>query len=161
MGRFWNHQTELTTFTMIVSLNQTWVHLPNCNKAHLLTAGCGEGKGNVYCRCQEESRQLALKRPELSHSFQGQIIKGRVRGVSCEVCDQLMDNLLTGWWWGIREPTPSIFWFPLVWGLHAVGNIQSTSSTWWGFQYLQTAQRTWLRIWSAALEEKLKVLHFV
>ena len=93
MGRFWNHQTELTTFTMIVSLNQTWVHLPNCNKAHLLTAGCGEGKGNVYCRCQEESRQLALKRPELSHSFQGQIIKGRVRGVGCEVCDQLMDNL--------------------------------------------------------------------
>ena len=48
---------------MTVSLNQTWVHVPNCNKAHLLTPGCSEGKCNVYCRCQEESRQLALQRP--------------------------------------------------------------------------------------------------
>ena len=106
---------------MIVSLNQTWVHMPNYNKAHLLTPGCSEGKYNVYCRCQEESRQLALQRPELPNSFQGQVIKGRMRGAGCEVCDQLMDILLVGWWSGIWEPTPSIFWIQLVWGLHACG----------------------------------------
>ena len=30
--------------------NQTWVHLPVCSKANLLTLDCGEGKCNIYCR---------------------------------------------------------------------------------------------------------------
>ena len=35
-----------------------------------------------------------------------------------------------------------------------------TSSSWWGFEFLQNNSRTWLRILSLALEEELKVLCF-
>ena len=41
------------------------------------------------------------------------------------------------------------------------GSIQLISSTWWGLQYLQTAQNLWLRILSIVLEEELKVHEFV
>ena len=51
--------------------------------------------------------------------------------------------------------------FQPVWGLRLVGSKQLTSSTWWGFQYLQNSLRIWLRILSIVLEEKLKVLDFV
>jgi len=37
-----------------------------------------------------------------------------------------------------------------------VGSIQLTSSTCWGFQYLQKGSRLWLRILSIVLEEELK-----
>ena len=33
-------------------LNLTWVCLPTCSKANLLTPGCGEGKYIIYCRHQ-------------------------------------------------------------------------------------------------------------
>ena len=39
-----------------------------------------------------------------------------------------------------------------------VGSMQSTSPTWWGFQYLQSRSRIWLQILSAVLEEELKTL---
>lgn len=42
-----------------------------------------------------------------------------------------------------------------------VGSSQLTSSTPWGLQYLQTPQRTRLRIRSVVLEEELEVLDFV
>ena len=46
-----------------------------------------------------ESRQLVLKRPELSEVFQGKVFKDVVReGVACTVRDQLVDVLLIGWW---------------------------------------------------------------
>ena len=33
-------------------LSQTWVCLPTCSKANLLTLGCSEGKYSVHCRRQ-------------------------------------------------------------------------------------------------------------
>ena len=36
-------------------------------------------------------------------------------------CDQLVDNLLTGWWWGKWESASSTFWFQPVWDLRACG----------------------------------------
>ena len=45
-----------------------------------------------------ESRQLVLKRPELSEVFQGKVFKDRVREGGCKGCDQLVDILLIGWW---------------------------------------------------------------
>ena len=36
-------------------------------------------------------------------------------------CDQLVDFLLIGWWWGKWESASSTFWFQPVWGLHADG----------------------------------------
>ena len=78
--------------------NQTWVHLPMCSKANLLTPGC-EGKCSVYCRAlSKESRQLVPKRPELPEGFQGNVFKNKVREGGCGVCDQLVDILLIGWW---------------------------------------------------------------
>ena len=60
--------------------NKTWVHSPTCSKANLLTLGCGEGKCKVYCRApSKESRQLTLKRPELSDGFQRKVFKDWVR----------------------------------------------------------------------------------
>ena len=42
--------------------------------------------------------QLVLKRSALSKGFQGKVYKDRVREGVCEVCDQLVDILLIGWW---------------------------------------------------------------
>ena len=36
-------------------------------------------------------------------------------------CDQLMEILLTGWWWGNWELASPTFWFQPVWGLCACG----------------------------------------
>ena len=35
---------------MPMLLNQTWVHLPTCSKANLLTPGYSEGKCDIFCR---------------------------------------------------------------------------------------------------------------
>lgn len=39
-----------------------------------------------------------FKKPELPHGFQGKVLEDRVREGECELCDQLVDILLTGWW---------------------------------------------------------------
>ena len=44
----------------------------------------------------KDSRQLVLKRPELTEGFQGKVFKDRVRKRDCGVYDQLMDILLIG-----------------------------------------------------------------
>ena len=44
------HRAWLSALSLL--LNQTWVRLPAQSKANLLTLGCGEGKGSVYCRRQ-------------------------------------------------------------------------------------------------------------
>ena len=63
--------------------NQTWVRLPTCSKASLLTPGCGEGQCSIYCRRQARSPgQLVLKSPELPEGFQGKVYKeGEGRGL--------------------------------------------------------------------------------
>ena len=48
--------------------------------------------------------------------------RGVVRSFTVMVqrgCDQLMDFLLIGWWWGKWESASSTFWFQPVWGLRA------------------------------------------
>ena len=42
-----------------------------------------------------------------------------------------------------------------------VVSMQLTSSTWWGFCYLQNNSRIWFKIFSIALEGELNVLDFV
>ena len=58
-------------------------------------------------------------------------------------CDQLVDILLIGWWWGNWESASWPFWFQPVWsGVYMlVGSGQLTSSTWWGIQYLQNSSK--------------------
>ena len=46
----------------------------------------------------KESRQLVLKRPKCPRDSKGKVFKDRVRERSCEMCGQLVDILLTGWW---------------------------------------------------------------
>ena len=91
---------EMVDFRMKVVLpNQTWVYLPTCSKANLLTLGCGEGKYSMYRRApSKESRQLVLKRPQLPEGFQRKVFKNRVREGVFGVCYQHMDILLIGWW---------------------------------------------------------------
>ena len=55
-------------------------------------------KCNVGAEHQsKESRQLVLKRPELTKGFHGKVSKDKVREDG-GVCDQLMDLFLIGWW---------------------------------------------------------------
>ena len=51
---------EQVGFTIpVVVTDQTWVCLPQCSKANLLTLGRGEGKCSIYCRHQESSTASA------------------------------------------------------------------------------------------------------
>ena len=54
--------------------------LLTCNRANLVTPGCGEGKYSVYCKApSKENGQLVLKRPECPEGFQGRVFKDSVR----------------------------------------------------------------------------------
>lgn len=79
--------------------HQTSFYSPDRSKTNLVMPVCGEEKCNVYCRVlSQESRWLMFKKPELPHGFQGKVLEDRVREGECELCDQLVDILLTGWW---------------------------------------------------------------
>ena len=39
-----------------------------------------------------------LKKPELPEGFQGKVFKDRVKEGGWEMCDQLINFLLIGWW---------------------------------------------------------------
>ena len=85
-------------------LKQTWVYLPMCCKANLVTLDCGEGKCSIYCWCQVRSPgQPVLKRPELPEGLQGKVFKEKVREKGYRVCDQLLAILLIVWWRLIRN----------------------------------------------------------
>ena len=61
--------------------------------------------------------QLVVKRPWTPHGFQGKVFKDREREGSCEVCDQLVDSLLTGCWWsGVNILSLLV---PRIWCLRA------------------------------------------
>ena len=70
---------------------------------------------------REENRQLVPRRPEHPSGFQVRVLKGNSRGEGCRMCDQLVDPLLIGKWWGNRvmfqESQSSAFCFHLVEGL--------------------------------------------
>ena len=73
-----------------------------------------------------------LKRPNSPKAF-------RVRERGWGLCDQLADILLIGWWWGHQESMSSTLGSNLSGVSVLVGSVQLTSSTWWGFQYLQNS----------------------
>ena len=54
-----------------------------------------------------------------------ELLKNQNEGEDCRICDQLMDILLIGWWWGNRvifqESASSTFWFQPIWSLPACG----------------------------------------
>lgn len=61
---------------VLLLLNQTWVHVPVCTEANLLTQGCGEGKCSFYCRAPgKECRQLMLKSPKSLKAFTERFLK--------------------------------------------------------------------------------------
>ena len=104
---------------MLLLPNQTWVCLPTCSKAKLLTLGWREGNCSGYCRVpSRKSRKLVLNRPKLPNGFQGMLLKTEW---GMRKYDQLRDILLISWWWGNQESTSSTFCFQPVWGLHACG----------------------------------------
>ena len=92
--------SNILTFLKVLP-NQTWVCSLECNKANLLTPGCGEGKYNLYCRAPStEKGQLKLKGPELPNGFQERDFKGTVRErtAGCMIsCAQFLDWLASGW----------------------------------------------------------------
>ena len=55
--------------------------------------------------------------------------------------EQLVDTLLTGWWRDKWQSASSTFWFQPAWGLHACGQRQLTSSSWWGCLYVQNISK--------------------
>ena len=91
--------SNILTFLKVLP-NQTWVCSLECNKANLLTPGCGEGKYNLYCRAPStEKGQLKLKGPELPNGFQERDFKGTVRErtAGCMIsCAQFLDWLASG-----------------------------------------------------------------
>ena len=78
---------------------KTWVCLPTCSKANLLTLGSSDGKCSIYCRApSKESRWLVLKRLKFLKDCQGKVFKDRVKEEDCGVYDQLGAILLIGCW---------------------------------------------------------------
>ena len=152
----------LGSLRMPLLLSQTWVCFPTHSKANLLIPGCGEGKCSIYCRApRKESRQLAFKRPKLPEGFQEKVFKDRVREAGCGY----VISLWTLFWLVDNDVIRSQHHQPSGsdWSRVCVlvNIIQLTSPNSGGFSICKTAQRTWLRILSIALEEELKVLNFV
>ena len=107
---------------MYLLQKQAQVCSPGSSKAHLLPLGFGEAKCSVYCRVpRKECRQLVFKRPKVPSGFQRKVFRDRVRDRGCEVCDELVDILLIGWWWGNWNSTSSVSRFQPLWGLSAGG----------------------------------------
>ena len=126
---------------MVLSPDHTWAH-SSVHKAKLLTpVVVKESEEFIAGHQARNPGKLVLKRPWTPNGFQGKVFKDRVREGSCEVYDQLVDSLLTGWWWGNRESTSSIFWPQGSDVFMLVGLIQLTFFTWWGFQYLQNSSK--------------------
>ena len=79
-------------------------------------------------------------------------------GGLCEVCDQLVDILLTGWWWRWIRSQQHQFWFQLLCSLHACGYHTANSFHLvggGGSVFVKELQRTQLRILSIALKENI------
>ena len=74
------------------------VSLPSGSKSNLLTPGCGEGTYSIIDGPGQEKGQLVSKRCKLPNDVQGRIFKGKIKGEGCEMRDQLMDFVATGWW---------------------------------------------------------------
>ena len=122
---------------LILLLNQTWIGLAMCSKVNLLIQGCGEGKCCIFAGTNKESRWLMLKRPEPPDGF----FKDRVREsvVGCVISSWTFFCLVGGEVIGSQHHQPSSSNHSGIQAL--VSSIQLTSSTWWGFQYLQNSSK--------------------
>ena len=82
-----------------------------------------------------------LKRPILPESFQEKVHKDRVRerGFGCVISSWTFVWLVDGDVIGSQHHQPSGFNCSGVYVL--MGSVQWTSSTWWGFQYLQNSSK--------------------
>ena len=63
----------------------------------------------------------SVQKIKLPEGFQGKAFKDRAREEGCRVCDQLMDVLLIGWWWGNWESPTINLLVPTSWDLCACG----------------------------------------
>ena len=75
--------------------------------------------------------QLVLKRPEPPNWPQQSIFKGKMREWLPRVCGHLVHSSLIGWWWrnrAVSQGLTSYLGRQEVWGLHAHGSQQLTSS---------------------------------
>ena len=125
----WHHTDHKRTLVCNTVTEPNRLSHQTRNKAHLLTTDCGEGKYSVYLQMpNEKNKQLMLK---TSQWLSGRVFKGNIhfssvaqscptlcdpmnrstpglpvhhqlRGEYFRVRNQLMDILLTGWWWGNR-----------------------------------------------------------
>ena len=85
----------------------------------------------------KESRQLVLKRPDVPSGFQGKVFKRQGEVEGHKMCDHSSDWLVVRT--GSQRHQPSGSSWSGVYLL--VVSIQLTSSTWWGFQYLQNSSK--------------------
>ena len=136
------------------------------SKPNLLSWACGERKYRVYYRVpSEESGQLILKRLELPSDFQKRILNIMLEVRVCRMCNQLMDFLLIGQWWGSRvvfwKSLSSTFCFqgvcgPCVCGEHAVTTLHLNE----GLKFLQNSSKMCIRLLCLSLQERLG-LYFI
>ena len=121
-------------------LKQTWVHEPTVSEANLLTLGCDEGKSSAYCRCQARSPDSQCSKYSISPmTFKEKFFRDRVReGVmKCVISSWRFFWMVGGEVTGSQHHRPSGSSWSGVYML--MGNKQLTSSTCWGFQYLQNS----------------------
>ena len=96
----WHHTDHKRTLVYNTVTEPNRLSHQTCNKAHLLTTDCGEGKYSVYFHtAYKESGTANAQKPQFPYGFWEYIFKGRVREGSCRVCSQLVHNSLIGWWW--------------------------------------------------------------
>ena len=126
--------------TFLRLLKQTWVHEHTLSEANLLTPGCVEGKSSAYCRCQARSPDSRCSKHSNSPmTFKEKFFRDRAReGVmKCVISSWIFFWMVGGEVTGNQHHRPSGSSWSGVYVL--VGNIQLSSFTCWGFQYLQNS----------------------
>ena len=83
---------------MILLQNQTWRHFRCTMKPTYWQRAAVKGSAWLMQVQVRSPGQLVLKRCGLAKGFQGKAYKDGMREGGCEVCDQLVDILLTDWW---------------------------------------------------------------
>ena len=122
--------------------NQTWILLPACRMASILTPGCDEGKCSSYFRYQARSSgSMHLSGLNSLKAF-------RERFLNTEWGTEVVERVISSW---------TFFWYvgcEIIRSQHhqpsgsnqsevcvLVGNIQLTSFIWWGFQNLKHSSK--------------------
>ena len=154
---FFLHQLSLNSSSLVSVCYWTWPESAcPCTVKPIYWHWVAVMKSTVFIEGHQAKSPDSIQRPELSTGFQRLkpwvSLRGWGRGV-CGMCDQLVDFLVIGWCWGNQEAVSSTYWFQKSRVYMLMGNMELTSSTWWGIWYLQNSLKDIAQKLSISLQE--------